>query len=226
MNEGKIRSILAEYPNRYEICYFQLLYKYLDLKKQIFTNLNQKNILILKNQIIDLIKEINEKLEKNQFILYFNNNLSNTSNKNSDMFIFRPILLLKFWDNSCEDNYLQSYKELNKIFLVKTLIKTKEPIKAFEEMSGVLADEMLFVNSHLFLYYFGKVISQMIQMLDKITDKKILDFLNGTKIDNYNKIKRILREFGQPNSYNYKKRAKNYDNLAKISEFFGIDQKK
>ena len=90
----------------------------------------------------------------------------------------------------------------------------------------MIEDESLYANSYLFLFYFGKVIACLIEKIDKISDKKILDFLNKDKIESYNKIKRILREFGQPNSFNFKKKAKNYENLAKISEYFKIDPKK
>lgn len=239
MNETRIKLILQNYQNRYEINFFDLIHKYLDLKKQIFTNLNQKNILLLKNQIIEAITETNIKIEKQSLLL--NNNFNNISNNlgpsanqnnnynNSEFFIFKPILLLKFWDNSTEENYLQSYMELNKLFLIKTLLKTNETVKAYKELSPVLDDENLYLNSHLLLYYFGKVISQLIQKIEKgqiANEPKVLEFLHKDKIDNYNKIKRILREFGQPNSYNYKKRAKNYENLAIISVYFGIDQKK
>jgi len=145
-----------------------------------------------------------------------------------DFFIFKPILLLKFWDNSTEDNYLQTYQELNKIFLIKTYLKTNDILKAFEELSPVLNDENIYMNSQLFLYYLGKIITILIQKIEKrsINEPKVLEFLNKQNIENYNKIKRILREFGQPNSYNYKKRAKNYENLAVISSYFNIDPKK
>jgi hypothetical protein len=43
------------------------------------------------------------------------------------------------------------------------------------------------------------------------------------EIYNYNKIKKIL--FLQHNSINFKKKAKKYANLAKISEFFYISKK-
>lgn len=240
MDENKVKFILNVYPNRYEIYFFDLIHKYLELKKQIFTNLNYKSILSIKNQIVETISEINKKIDKQQLLLNNNFKLTNLANSttitnsynfinnNFDLFIFRPILLLKFWDNSTEDNYLQSYKELSKLFLIKAFLKTNETIKAFEELSPVLNDESIFMNSHLFLYYFGKIIVQIIQKIEKksINDPQLLEFFNKEKIDNYNKIKRILREFGQPNSYNYKKRAKNYENLAKISTYYGIDQKK
>ncbi len=233
--------ILHDNQNRYEIHFFNLIHKYLDLKKHIFTNLNQKTIEILKNQIIETIADINKKIETQTLLLHNNFNINNNynlrlsasanNNLNFDFFIFKPILLLKFWDNSTEDNYLQSYQELNKLFLVKTLLMTNETVKAYNELSAVLEDENLYSNSHLLLYYFGKIISQMIHKIEKgqvsvANEPKILDFLHKDKIDNYNKIKRILREFGQPNSYNYKKKAKNFENLAKISAYFGIDQKK
>jgi len=234
MSVNKINSIFTNYQNRYEIHFFDLIHKYLDLKNQIFTNLNHKNILTLKNQLIDTIREINKKIEKqkllinNNLIISTSNNLGASDNNNIDIYIFKPILLLKFWDNSTEDNYIQSYLELNKLFLVKTLLKTNETVNAFMELSNVFDDENLFMNSHLFLYYLGKVISQLIQKIEKgnLNEPKILEFLHKDKIENYNKIKRILREFGLPNSYNYKKRAKNYEHLAKISVYFGIDQKK
>jgi hypothetical protein len=234
MSVNKIKSIFTNYQNRYEIHFFDLIHKYLDLKNQIFTNLNHKNILTLKNQLIETIREINKKIEKQKLLINNNlnistsNNLGASDNNNIDFYIFKPILLLKFWDNSTEDNYLQSYLELNKLFLVKTLLKTNETVEAFMELSNVFDDENLFMNSHLFLYYLGKVITQLIQKIEKghVHEQKILDFLHKDKIENYNKIKRILREFGQPNSYNYKKRAKNYEHLTKISVYFGIDQKK
>lgn len=234
MNEAKIKTILDKFHNRYEIHFFYMIHKYLELKKHIFTNLNQKNILTLKNQLIELIIESNKKIEKNELLLNGNfnltslNNLGASGNNNSDIFIFKPLLLLKFWDNSTEDNHIQTYLELNKLFIVKTLLKTNEIVKAFNELSNVLNDENMFMNSHLLLYYFGKIITQLITKIEKgqVTDSTINEFLQRDKLENYNKIKRILREFGQPNSYNYKKRAKNYENLAKISAYFGIDQKK
>jgi len=241
MNENKIKFIRNDYINRYEIYFFEIIFRYLDLKKHIFTNLNNKNIMIIKGKIVDLINEMEKKIEKKQFLLNYNLNKSSTASLNNatvnnfDFFIFKPILLLKFWDNSTEDNYLQSYNDLNKFFLVKTFLKTKDPIKAFDEVKIVLDNENVYVNSHLFLYYFGKIVKELILIVDKICDNDnnnnnnidtILDLLDKNKIENYNKIKRILREFGQPNSVNYKKRAKNYENLAMISEYFEIDKKK
>lgn len=230
MNENKIKFIKNDYLNRYEIYFFEIIFKYLDLKKHIFTNLNNKNIMIIKSKIIDLIEEMDKKIEKKQFLLNYNlNNITSSNlsiNHNFDFFIFKPIMLLKFWDNSTEDNYLQNYLELNKFFLVKTYLKTKEPVKAFYEVNIVLENENIFLNSHLLLYYFGKIIKEIILIIEKINDPGILELLDKNKIENYNKIKRILREFGQPNSINYKKRAKNYENLAMISEYFDIDKKK
>jgi hypothetical protein len=234
MNENKIKFIRNDYPNRYEIYFFEIIFKYLDLKKNIFMNLNNKNIIIIKGKIIDLINQMEKKIEKKQFLLNYNyinnkncNSDSSLNNANNlDFFIFKPILLMKFWDNSAEDNYLQSYYELNKFFLVKTYLKTKDPLMAFDEVKILLENENVFINSHLLLYYFGKIIKELILIIDKISDKMILDLFDKEKIDNYNKIKRILREFGQPNSINYKKRAKNYENLAMISEYFEIDKKK
>lgn len=233
MNDNKIQFILNDYSNRYEIYFFAILNKFLDLKKHIFTNLNHKNIYIIKTQIIETIFELNKKIEKQQLLLNNNFNLGNLAsnnhyNNNFDFFIFKPILLLKFWDNSTEDNYLQTYQELNKIFLIKTYLKTNDILKAFEELCPVLNDENMYMNSHLFLYYLGKIITMLIQKIEKraVNEPKVLELLNKQNIENYNKIKRILREFGQPNSYNFKKRAKNYENLAKISTYFGIDPKK
>jgi hypothetical protein len=235
MNENKIKFIRNDYPNRYEVYFFEIIFKYLDLKKNIFTSLNNKNIMIIKGKIIDQINEMEKKIEKKKFLFsynYINKNCNSSSsintanNNNLDFFIFKPIMLMKFWDNSTEDNYLQSYNELNKFFLVKTYLKTKDPIKAFDEVKIVLDNENVFINSHLLLFYFGKIIKELILIVDKISDNKILDLLDKYKVDNYNKIKRILREFGQPNSVNYKKRAKNYENLSMISEYFEIDKKK
>lgn len=226
MNENKIKFIRNDFLNRYEIYFFEILYKYLDLKKHIFTNLNNKNITIIKTKIIDLITEMEKKLEKKQFLINHPKSDNNLITSHFEFFIFKPIMLLKFWDNSTEDNHLQSHSELNKFFLVKTYLKTKDLIKAFGEVKCVLDNENVFINSHLFLYYFGKIIKELILVIDKINDKRILDLLDKDKVENYNKIKRILREFGQPNSVNYKKRAKNYENLASISEYFEIDKKK
>lgn len=192
--------------------------KFLELKKEIFKNTNSDNISKLRTMILKMLDDMNTLLHDNIFLL---NSL--------EVFIFKPIILLKLWDSSTEENDISTYSDLNKLFYIKTLMKNKilkSYIKAFEEIKIVFEYENIFDRNQIFLYYFGKIVSSFVENIDKIKDETILSMLDKNKFDNFVKIKNILKGFGYPNSYNYKKKAKNYANLAEISHHFGVDPAK
>lgn len=182
-----------------------------------FLNDNNKTshkVNLLKINIIKVVNELNILLNSNYFLIYSNEN-----------YILKPGALLKFWDILFEENDVNNYSDLNKLFLVKTLIKTGDTIKAFNEIKIVLTNENIFDKSCIFLYYFGKILTYFVDRYDTINELEIKKLLNGD-IENYSKIKKIMLEYGHPNSINFKKKGKNYMNLAKISEFFKVDPKK
>jgi hypothetical protein len=217
-NEVLFEQIKEKYHNRFEIYFFELCKKFLNLKKEIFCDPDSKEIILIKRNLLKFIQELNELLNKNFFLT-----------RDEDHYIFKPLSLLKFWDNATEDLDITTYQELLHLFVVKTLLKKnrelKNLVKAFNEIKVVFIEPNIFDKSQIFLYYFGKLLAIFIERRHEVNDGDIFKLIDRKKSDNYHKIKMILEGFGYPQSNNFKKLATNFDNLAKISEYFGENPK-
>jgi hypothetical protein len=175
----------------------------------------KKSVNLIKNTIINLVKEMLKDLEKNQFLMNSN-----------EVYIIKPIHLLKLWNNLSEDKDISSYVELTQIFLIKTLIKTNDIERAYHEVTcavGIDIDNTGNTKSQLFYYYFGKVIVMIIENINQIKDDEILKFMKG--VDSYIFIKKILITYGKSHSLNYRKLGKTFQNLAIISDYFKVGAK-
>ncbi len=187
------------------------------MKLETSKNIKRENTMKFIKDIITLLNDINTLMRNQEFIL----------NSNS-LFILKPLTLLKLWDNSSEDNDISTYAELVKYFYIKILLKCKDVnnlYKAFNQIKEVFIKENAFDKAKVFTYYFGKVIALVIQNISQIKNKDALEIFDRDEKENYNKIKTILSSYGRQ-SLNYKRKAKNYSNLAKISEYFNADVQK
>ncbi len=101
----------------------------------------------------------------------------------------------------------------------------KNLISAFNEIKIVFNEPNIFDKSQIFLYYFGKLLAIFIERRHELNDEDIFRLIDKKNSENYNKIKKVLEGFGYPQSNNFKKLANNFNNLAKISEYFGEDPK-
>jgi hypothetical protein len=207
-NEKIILKIMDKYYYRYEIYFVYLCLKFIEFKREIY-NINENKIFTLKTELVDLLRDMNVNLMNRNFILNSN-----------DHYIIKPLVLLKIWDCSSEPSYVSSHLDLNILFMIKTYIKIQEYDKAYNELKIVLEDENIFEKSQIFIYYFGKVLTKMID--EDAISEEAEEILRSKNSDNFQKIKMVLVNYA-PNSFNYKKKAKNYSNLAKIAIFFNID---
>ena len=218
-NEEFNKEIKQIFYNRFEVYYCEICRNFLNLKKELFVESESKQTYSIKRNILKLIYEINDMLMKNQILT-----------KSDKFYIFKPISLLKLWDNTTEDLDISTHSELLKFFIIKVLLKKndylKNYIRAFNELKHIFTSEPnLFEKSQIFIYYIGKLISIFIQRIDEIDDDFLISLLERSNRENYLKIKRILEGFGYPNSNNFRKISMNFGHLAKISEYFGEDQK-
>lgn len=217
-NEELNKEIKQIFYNRFEVYYCEICRNFLNLKKELFVESESKQIYSIKRNILKLIYDINDMLMKNQILT-----------KSDKFYVFKPISLLKLWDNTTEDLDISTHSELLKLFIIKVLLKKndhlKNNIRAFNELKHIFIEPNVFDKSQIFIYYIGKLISIFIQKKEEIDDDFIINLLDKRNKDNYQKIKSILEGFGSPNSNNYRKIHLNFSHLAQISEYFGEDQK-
>lgn len=217
-NEELFDRVKEKFSIRFEIYFFDICKKFLDLKKKIFLNPDSKEILEIKRKMLKYIKELHDCLANNDFLV-----------KDDDVYIFKPVQLLKFWDTATEDLDINTFQELLKLFAIKTILKKnrhmKNLISAFNEIKIVFNEPNIYDKSQIFLYYFGKLLTIFIERRHELNDEDIFKLIDKKKSENYNKIKKVLEGFGYPQSNNFKKLANNFNNLAKISEYFGEDPK-
>jgi hypothetical protein len=210
MDENNLIELKTNFNYRYEIYFLLLCRKFLEIKKEAYNNLNNEKVAQYKENILALLCEMNNNLASQVFLL-----------SSTDNYIIRPIYLLKLWDSSTEEYDIQSYLEINLMFMVKTYLKTQEYEKAFNELEIILTEEGIFDRSQILIYYFGKVLAKLIDTFNSLKDGNIISMFKDE--GSFIKIRKIIKVFGQPNSNNYKRKAKNYTNLVKIAEFFKAD---
>jgi len=219
-NQELNEFLKAKFSNRFEVYFFELCRKMLQLKREIFCGADTKDINLLKNRIFKFLEEINNLIANNIFII-----------DSDEFFVFKPIILLKFWDNTTQDMDVSTYNDIVKLFVLKTLIKKKRDartlINAFNEVKSVFSNENIFDKARIFLYYYGKITTLFIKNYDELKNTEIFKiYINKENPDNFKKILKIINSYIIPNSSNYKKRYKHYSNLAKIAVFFNINQEK
>jgi hypothetical protein len=212
MDESNIIRLKSQFSYRYEIYFLELCRKFIELKKEAYS-LNHHKIAICGEKILTLLYEMNTNFTSQVFIL-----------SSPDHYIIKPLTLLRLWDSSSEEYDIQSYLELNLLFLVKTYIKSKQLELAFSELEIILTEDSLFDRSQILIYYFGKIVALLCDSYKQIKNGGILSLLEG--VENYSRLKKIIKCFGQPSSNNYKKKAKNYLHLVRVAEFFKIDSKR
>ena len=119
------------------------------------------------------------------------------SHSNS-VYVFKPILLLKLWDNTFDTMDIFTFSDLNKFFLIKLYIFHENYTHAFREVEFLLVDQdevsIQEKSQHAFIYYLGKVVVRIIDQINENQklSKEIKAFFDYKNIDFYNRVEKVL----------------------------------
>jgi len=115
--------------------------------------------------------------------------MENYITTSNEIYIFKPTLLLKLWDNCYDVMDIRTFGDINKIFLIKLYLLQDNYVGAYKEVKFLIDDIGNFspsISYHAFIYYLGKIIAGIIAQINdnykltreikQIFDAKNLDF--------------------------------------------------
>jgi len=154
--------------------------------------------------------------------------MENYITTSNEIYIFKPTLLLKLWDNCYDVMDIRTFGDINKIFLIKLYLLQDNYVGAYKEVKFLIDDIGNFspsISYHAFIYYLGKIIAGIIAQINdnyKLTFynaylthcKLFLDENNKYPILRYNKEEYDENQIVKGNiieSTNFEETLKNFD---------------
>ena len=113
-----------------------------------------------------------------------------------DLFIFKPVQLLKLWDNVYDTRDILTFSDLNKFFLIKLYLFQDNYLSAYKEVKFLLDDIEHFDREksyHAFIYYLGKSITGLINQINdnQKLSKDVKAMFDIKNLDFYSKITKV-----------------------------------
>lgn len=220
-SEKNLKNLVDNCMTRYESFFLLICYYYSEISDIVRNSkdsnksnskiyLNSYAFKKLKENVLNVLNQVKELLITGFITL-----------SSVDMYIIKPSLLYRLYDNTAELKDIISYYDLNKLFFIKICLKQDsvgELIKAYHEIKLFANDyNAKEENSHVFLYYFGKIIALLLEDVNSIQDNELVNLFNTSKKSNFERISFLLKSY---NTINLKKRGKHLINSGVIYQYY------
>jgi len=195
-----------DYSYRYEALFFNVCLMLNELKHG---KCDKQRV---KDKISTMLKDSNETLLMNKYIL------PEMNRKDNGVFLFSANQLLKLHGAFIEDLETYTYEDVNLYFLIQSHFINKDYHMVINELKVLFERENYYNNRSMFLYYFGKALAFHFS-----TSQTSLPNLSKENKEIFKKIISVMNTYINITS-SMKRKGKTYNYLAKMAEFFEMNQ--